>query len=136
MPRVKKILAPTDFSELSKLGIRYAFDMARDTGAEVFVYHIIDLGGEWRGIRTDRTLYHDMLEEHRRHLVDGVYKWTGVRRTLVRALVDAVAARLRALELTAPRERSRAAMVELSVYLTTLAMTFLTGNRPLRHRKA
>ena len=68
MPTVKKILAPTDFSELSKLGIRYAFDMARDTGAEVFVYHIIDLGGEWRGIRTDRTFYHDMLEEHRRLL--------------------------------------------------------------------
>jgi nucleotide-binding universal stress UspA family protein len=68
MVRVKRILAPTDFSELSKLGIRYAFDMARDTGAEVIVYHTIDLGEEWRGIHTDRTLYHDMLEEHRRRL--------------------------------------------------------------------
>ncbi len=77
-----------------------------------------------------------LLAEHRRDLVDDVYKWTGVRRTLVRALVDGVAARLRALELTAPRERSRATMVELTVYLTTLAMTFITGNRPLRHRKA
>jgi hypothetical protein len=27
-------------------------------------------------------------------------------------------------------------MVDLAVYITTLAMTFLTGNRALRHRKA
>src|SRR5690242_19038616 len=68
MPEVKKILAPTDFSELSKLGIRYAFDLARNRGAEVIFYHIIDLGEEWPGIRTERTRYHDMLEEHRRLL--------------------------------------------------------------------
>lgn len=68
MLKVKKILAPTDFSELSKLGIRYAFDMARNTSAEVIVYHSIDVGEEWRGIRAERTIYHDMLEEHRRLL--------------------------------------------------------------------
>jgi hypothetical protein len=77
----------------------------------------------------------ELLSEHRRNLVDNINAWTGVRRTLVRALVDAIAARLGALDLSAPRERSRAAMMELTVYVTTLAMTFLTGNRPLRHRK-
>jgi hypothetical protein len=78
----------------------------------------------------------ELLAEHRRNLVDKVNEWTGVRRSLVRALVDAIAAHLRALGLTAPRDRSRAAMVDLAVYITTLAMTFLTGNRALRHRKA
>jgi universal stress protein A len=68
MPRVKKILAPTDFSELSKLGIRYALEMARDVSAEVIVYHVIDLGEEWKGMRSELTPYHDMLEDNRRLL--------------------------------------------------------------------
>ena len=46
MPKVKKVLAPTDFSELSKAGIRYALELARDTSAEVIVYHAIDVGEE------------------------------------------------------------------------------------------
>ncbi len=68
MPKVKKILAPTDFSELSKRGIRYALEMARDSSAEVIVYHVIDLGGE----RPERGYpfgpYHDVLEDNRRVL--------------------------------------------------------------------
>ena len=68
MPRVKKILAPTDFSELSKLGIRYALEMARDVSAEVIVYHAIDLGEEWKGLRSELTPYHDMLNDTRQML--------------------------------------------------------------------
>jgi hypothetical protein len=83
----------------------------------------------------DRIAAEALLAEQRRTLVDKVNEWTGVRRTLVRALVDAVSVRLRALDLGAPREHSHAAMIELTVYITALAMTFLTGTRPLRHRK-
>jgi nucleotide-binding universal stress UspA family protein len=46
MPRIKKILAPIDFSDVSKLGVRYALEMARDASAEVVVYHAIEAGGE------------------------------------------------------------------------------------------
>jgi len=42
MDRVKKILAPTNFSELSKLGVRHALEMARIQGADVTVYHVAD----------------------------------------------------------------------------------------------
>jgi hypothetical protein len=77
----------------------------------------------------------DLLAEHRRDIIDKVYEWTGVRRTLVRALVSAVEQRLRELGLLAARERSRSQMIELTVYITTLSMTFLIGKRPLRHRK-
>jgi hypothetical protein len=76
-----------------------------------------------------------LLGEHRRDVVDKINYWTGVRRTLVRALVSAVERRLGELDLAADVARSRTAMVELTVYLTTLAMTFLTGNKRLRHRK-
>jgi len=68
MPKVKKILAPTDFSELSKRGIRYALEMARDTSAEVIVYHVIDLGDERPEIHGPYGPYHDMREDHRRVL--------------------------------------------------------------------
>ena len=68
MARVKKILAATDLSELSKLGIRYAFEMARDSGAEVIVYHAIEVGGDWTAGPPIAAPYRDMLEEGRRTL--------------------------------------------------------------------
>lgn len=77
----------------------------------------------------------ELLREHRRDIVDKVNYWTGVRRTLVRALVLAIEKRLAELSLIATRERSRQQMIELTVYITTLAMTFLTGKRRLRHRR-
>ena len=68
MPKVKKILAPTDFSEISKRGVRYALEMARDSGAQVIVYHIIDLGEERPDRKAFAGPYHDMLEDNRRLL--------------------------------------------------------------------
>jgi hypothetical protein len=89
--------------------------------------------------RGDASEYRDaagLLGEHLRDIIDKVNYWTGVRRTLVRALAIAIEQRLRELGLVAQRDRSRAQMIELTVYITSLAMTFLTGNKPLRHRKA
>ena len=77
----------------------------------------------------------ELVAFHRRELIDKVNYWTGVRRTLARALVLAVEERLRALGLIASGDRGRAQLVELTVYITTLAMTFLTGDRRLRHRR-
>jgi nucleotide-binding universal stress UspA family protein len=68
MPKVKRILAPTDFSDLSKRGVRYALEMARDSSAEVIVYHVIDLGEERPDRRTYSGPFHDMLEDNRRLL--------------------------------------------------------------------
>ncbi len=68
MAKLRKILAPTDFSELSKLGVRHALEMARDTGAEVIVYFAIDLGGDWMEKPPQIVPYHDMLEDTRKQL--------------------------------------------------------------------
>jgi universal stress protein A len=68
MPRIKKILAPTDFSELSKLGIRYALETARDVSAEVIVYHTVDVSGDWLARPTDYGPARDLLEESNRRL--------------------------------------------------------------------
>jgi nucleotide-binding universal stress UspA family protein len=68
MPRIKKILAPTDFSEVSKLGLRCALDMARDESAEVIVYHAIDFGADWHNRRAEDGLNRNLLEQTRRAL--------------------------------------------------------------------
>lgn len=40
MERLKSILAPTDLSELSQVGVRYALELAKIQGVEVIVYHV------------------------------------------------------------------------------------------------
>ncbi len=40
MERIKSILALTDFSELSQVGVRYALELAKIQGVEVIVYHV------------------------------------------------------------------------------------------------
>ncbi len=40
MEKIKSILAPTDLSELSQVGVRYALELAKTQGAEVIVYHV------------------------------------------------------------------------------------------------
>jgi hypothetical protein len=39
------------------------------------------------------------------------------------------------LGLIAEKERTQAILIDLTVYVATLAMTFLTGAKPLRHRR-
>ncbi len=74
----------------------------------------------------------DVLERHRRNVIDKVHYWTGVRRSLVRTLVLAIERRLRELQCRATREQ----MIELNVYITALCMTFLTGKKRLRHPRS
>lgn len=42
MKKIQKILGPTDLSELSRLGLEYALELARGWGAEVTVFHVAD----------------------------------------------------------------------------------------------
>jgi nucleotide-binding universal stress UspA family protein len=41
MKNVRRILAPTDMSELSRDAVRYALETAKASGADVVVYHVI-----------------------------------------------------------------------------------------------
>jgi nucleotide-binding universal stress UspA family protein len=45
----KRILAPTDFSRLSQLAVRYALETGLEKGSEVIVYHVISEDGDWFG---------------------------------------------------------------------------------------
>lgn len=47
MKKIQKILAPTDLSDLSCVGVRYALEMARELSAEVIVQHVVPVGEDW-----------------------------------------------------------------------------------------
>jgi len=78
-----------------------------------------------RGIRAAAP----WLAEHRKPIVDKVTYWTGVRRPLVKALVESVEARVEALGLAVETGRENAQLVEMTAYATTLAMNYLTRGR-------
>lgn len=71
----------------------------------------------------------ELIGEHRKEIVDKVSYWTGVRRSLVKSLVEAITKRVDELGLVVEIKRQRERIVELTVYTTTLAMTFFTSRR-------
>ena len=70
-----------------------------------------------------------LLSENRKDIVDKVTYWTGVRRPLVKDLVESIERRVRELDLTAQRSRESKALVEITAYSTTLAMNYLTRGK-------
>ena len=42
MKPIRKILAPTDLSQFSEAGVRYALNLAKAIGAEITVYHVVN----------------------------------------------------------------------------------------------
>jgi hypothetical protein len=106
--------------------------LARQNGAAVKVAMESDLSDMFlaRGRRRKniRPAW-EMVEEHRLALTDKITYWTGVRRPVVRALVEGLVRTCRELELYAVNGREPAYLVELTAYGTTLAMNKLTRGR-------
>ncbi len=65
MKKVEKILAPTDLSELSRVGLEYALELARGWGAEVTVYHVAN-PVELANYKAHSL--EDLLDKHRKSL--------------------------------------------------------------------
>lgn len=83
----------------------------------------------------------EMVRDYRMALIGKVEYWTGVRRSVVRALVDSIAQAAERLQLYVDIRRESAALLELTAYTTTLAMNYLTRRsfvprprRPAGHR--
>ena len=68
----------------------------------------------------------EMVRDHRMTLIGKVEYWTGVHRSVVRALVDSIARTAERLQLYVDIRRESAALLELTAYTTTLAMNYLT----------
>jgi hypothetical protein len=68
----------------------------------------------------------DIVTKYRRELIDKITYWTGVRRAVVRGLVEAICKNCERLKLWGEIGREPAYLVELTAFGTTLAMNFLT----------
>jgi len=111
---------------------QYYRRLTRHNGAAVNVALEADLtdlfivrGRRRKGIRPAW----EMVEENRLPLTDKITYWTGVKRPLVRALIERVVRTCRDLELYVDCGREAATLVELTAYGTTLAMNYLTRGR-------
>jgi putative zinc-binding metallo-peptidase len=106
--------------------------LSRQNGAAVNVALEADLadlflekGRRRKGVRPAW----EMIEENRLPLTDKITYWTGVKRPLVRALIERIVRTCREHELYVDTTRESAALVELTAYGTTLAMNYLTRGR-------
>lgn len=61
MAMFKKILAPTDFSDLSSTGVRYACQLAKDAGAELVILNVVLLD-------ETNTINKQEMEKHKQRL--------------------------------------------------------------------
>ncbi len=104
----------------------------RQNGAAVKVALEADLGDLFippgrrrKGVRPAS----EMVDQHRKALTDKITYWTGVRRPVVRALVEGIVRTTREMGLSVDTGREAESLVELTAYGTTLAMNYLTRRR-------
>jgi len=68
----------------------------------------------------------EMVRQHRTDLINKIEYWTGVRRSVVRSLVESIEQAAERLQLYVDPKKELLALVELTTYATTLSMNFLT----------
>jgi hypothetical protein len=68
----------------------------------------------------------EMVRQHRTDLINKIEYWTGVRRGVVRSLVENIEQTAERLQLHVDTRRELLSLVELTTYATTLSMNFLT----------
>jgi universal stress protein A len=76
MYKIKKILAPVDLSNLSKLGVRYALEIANSQEADVLIYNIITVeetpfpqgAEEWVATQTEVPKLKKTLDRRKKQL--------------------------------------------------------------------
>ncbi len=78
--------------------------------------------GRTKGLRPAAEL----VRENRADLINKIEYWTGVRRYVVRALVDSIVEAAERLQLYVDTRGETRTLVELTAYATTLSMNYLT----------
>lgn len=77
MMKIERILAPTDLSQLSQAGLRYALELGQSQGAELIIYNVIEYGEtsipleltEWVSHHSGITRIRDAAQERRKLLI-------------------------------------------------------------------
>jgi len=68
MNKIKKILAPTDYSDLSCVGLRHAFETARELGAELIVLHVVSVSDDWFSKHEELSPVRNLMAEQKEFL--------------------------------------------------------------------
>ncbi len=68
MNKIKKILAPTDYSDLSCVALRHAFETGRELGAEVAVLHVVAMSDDWFSKQPHSNPARDLMVEQKAFL--------------------------------------------------------------------
>jgi len=71
----------------------------------------------------------DVIVENRLALVDKITEWTGVRRPLIKSLVESMVTTCRRLELEADPRKTAQYLIDLTAFGTSLAMNYLNRGR-------
>ncbi|HVT02251.1 MAG TPA: putative zinc-binding metallopeptidase [Thermoanaerobaculia bacterium] len=74
----------------------------------------------------------ELIAIRRRELIDKVYYWTGVKRPLLKHLIESIERSVAEQGLLFDPKRVDAELIELTVYVTSLAMTHLTQGKLIR----
>jgi hypothetical protein len=80
-------------------------------------------------LRKHKRAAADVITENRLALIDNISDWTGVRRPLIKTLVEAMADASRRLELEADPRRIPEYLIEMTAFGTTLAMNYMNRGR-------
>jgi hypothetical protein len=74
-------------------------------------------------------LAHEMLDQHRKAIVDKIAYWSGVQRPIVKRLVESICKRVEELGLRVDVRREPDYLTEFTVYTTALAMNYLARGK-------
>jgi hypothetical protein len=69
------------------------------------------------------------LLDYRKIIIDKVTYWTGVRRSLIKKLIETIGKRARELELSVEKKRESDHLIEVVSFATVLAMNYLVRGR-------
>ena len=98
-------------------------DLALDVDLYDIFTHVDDVNPE-RARKASEA-----VAENRKEIVDKVSYWTGERRSLVKAILEAIMKKGDELNLVVDTKREREQIVELTVYVTTLATNYFAPRR-------
>lgn len=127
MPKFKKIIASTDLSQLSLVGVRYAMEIGRDQGAMVILYHVIDSEGEWFRGRDDLNPAAALMPRQKQRLVEFIKENCGdlLGKVEARQIVDLGVPHKKIVEMA---EREGADLIVISTHGRTGLDQFMVGS--------
>lgn len=71
----------------------------------------------------------ELLRENRKYLIDKLTYWSGAQRPLIRKLIESIENRTSELNLKAEIKREKEYLTEITVYVTALAMNYVTRGK-------